>query len=119
MKKKYEPPSITGPESEGKANSGPAGVTGCSVGSFGGKCSNGNEPQGSSASCSIGSNPTVSNCNNGTTAAATCRNGSDAVISCNTGTQVPGDCTDGTTPLGASCAAGTSASSCSGGTSAG
>jgi len=117
-KKKYQPPSITGPESENdpKKNYSPAGITGCSYGAIGASCADGTEPSGTPASCNVGGSPEEQNCMAGTTAAASCLDGTDAIQGCDTGISVPGDCTSGQTPLGAICNTGTSASSCSSGT---
>lgn len=117
-KKKYEPPSITGPEigSKGKGSFAPLGATGCQYGDIGAACANGNEPQGGPGDCAVGSQPSILNCNTGTTAGDACANGTDALTSCNVGTAVLGDCTNGSSPLGPVCANGTSASSCSAGT---
>ena len=120
-KKRYEPPSITSPESDSGRGSSfhPAGVTGCSYGNYGATCANGTEPQGSPASCNAGGSPSVLNCDTGTSAGNDCAAGTDAFTACSTGTSVQSDCTNGTTPLGANCTAGSSASSCGAGSSGG
>lgn len=117
-KKKYEPPSITGPESgaKGEANFVPLGATGCNYGDIGSACANGIEPQGGPTKCGVGSQPEILNCSAGTTAGEACVNGTDALTSCDVGTAVLGDCTRGNGPLGPACASGTSATSCSSGT---
>ena len=114
-KKRYEPPSMTGPESDGGkgANLSPAGVTGCSYGAFGATCANGTQPQGTPASCNAGGEPEVQNCETGTTAGAACITGNDAIQDCNTGVRVQGDCLGGTTPVGPICDTGSSAAQCS------
>ncbi len=113
-KKRYEPPSITGPEFDDKTgkNYSPAGVTNCGAGSQGGRCANGTAPQGGPSKCHAGTSPSTPNCATGTSAGATCGAGSDAMTTCNVGTRIQGDCTNGTTPLGVNCWRGTTATTC-------
>ena len=118
-RKKYEPPSITGPEYGTKegANFVPLGATGCSFGDIGSACATGIEPQGGPSKCNVGSQPAILNCGAGTTAGEDCLSGTDALIGCDIGTGVLGDCTKGTSPLGPTCSQGTSATACSSGSS--
>jgi len=107
-KKKYEPPSITSPESgpKGKGGFAPLGTTGCQYGDIGATCANGNQPQGGPGDCAVGSQPSVLDCNTGTTAGDACINGTDALTSCDVGTAVLGNCTSGSSPLGPGCTSG-------------
>lgn len=109
-KKKYEPPSITGPESAGAHRRGfvPVGATGCSPGDIGSACADGSDPSGGPESCSDGNTPLVLNCSSGTNAGDNCYNGTDAIAGCDTGTRVAGDCISGVEPMGAVCDTGTS-----------
>ena len=116
-KKKYEPPSITGPGSGAKGGSNfvPLGATGCSYGDIGSACASGGEPQGGPAKCGVGSQPEILDCVAGTTAGDSCANGIDALTACDVGTAVLGDCTRGKSPLGPLCSTGQLATDCSAG----
>lgn len=118
-RKKYEPPSITGPEygTKKEANFVPLGVTGCAYGDIGATCANGTEPQGGPGDCAVGGQPEVLNCDTGTAAGEACISGTDALTSCDVGTAVLGDCTRGNTPLGPTCAHGQNAADCGQGAS--
>jgi len=115
-KRRYEPPSITGPEFDDKNGHSPAGVTGCAAGSQGGRCANGISPQGGPSMCHNGAQPNTANCATGTAAPSTCGAGTNAITTCKTGTTVQADCTNGITPIGANCSRGTTASACGVGT---
>ena len=112
MKKKYERPLITNPES-GDRGFIPLGATGCVSGGVGSACASGTEPQ--ATRCGVGSSPTLLNCVTGSSAGNNCGTGADAITSCDVGVSVQADCTRGSTPLGPTCGKGSSASTCAAG----
>lgn len=116
MKKRYEKPLVTDPES-GKSAFIPLGSTACASGDIGSACGAGTEPQGGPTKCVRGNNPFTSECLSGSRADNDCMTGQEANYKCDVGISVANDCTRGTTPQGPICQSGNSADgSCNSGT---